>query len=77
MSALCAAGVRAIGIYKSCSGLTPAEMEANAPHIFELIKAMLIKAMPIVQQNILKYEVSRRCFSSFDIQSTGCPGSMW
>jgi hypothetical protein len=52
MSGLRADRVRAIGVYKSRTGLTPDQIKARAPAIFELIKNI-----PIVQQNLLKYEV--------------------
>ncbi|KAJ7830298.1 hypothetical protein B0H14DRAFT_3464898 [Mycena olivaceomarginata] len=53
MSGLRTNRVHAVGVYKSRTGLTPDQIKARAPAIFELIKNILI-----VQQNLLKYEVS-------------------
>ncbi|KAJ7438799.1 hypothetical protein B0H11DRAFT_2293665 [Mycena galericulata] len=47
--------VRAIGFFKARANLTPDDLQSRA---FEMIEA--VKAIPIMQKNLLKYEVSFR-----------------
>ncbi|KAJ6529921.1 hypothetical protein DFH09DRAFT_1184894 [Mycena vulgaris] len=45
--------VRAIGIFKARAGITPAELQESTSKMVQTVKAL-----PIMQQNLLKYEVS-------------------
>jgi chorismate mutase len=44
--------VRAIGVFKARTGLTPADIQARAAKMVEAVKAL-----PLMQENLLKYEV--------------------
>ncbi|KAF8178975.1 hypothetical protein K438DRAFT_1769113 [Mycena galopus ATCC 62051] len=45
--------VRAVGIFKNRPGVTKEEAKAHGPRIVEMVKAV-----PLVQQNLLKYEIT-------------------
>lgn len=47
--------VRAIGIFKARRELTPEEIQENAPMVISHIKGI-----PIIKQNLTKYDVVRR-----------------
>ncbi|KAJ7433097.1 hypothetical protein B0H11DRAFT_2377156 [Mycena galericulata] len=47
--------VRAIGVFKARAELNPAELEARALRMVDAVKSL-----PIMQENLLKYEVSKK-----------------
>ncbi|KAJ7106579.1 hypothetical protein C8R44DRAFT_745067 [Mycena epipterygia] len=51
--------VRAIGVFKARAELTPDQLQARALKMVEAVNAL-----PIMQQNLLKYEVSFKVESS-------------